>query len=178
MLFESVKKRGPPQQPPWLYRYYRCCYTSINRWGNFLTATTLISILLMIKTEVLYFVFQEKEKKESDIQPSILEILDTRNSCSTFTHPSAHTPGAVGSHLCCGARGAVGGSVPCSRAPRRGIEGEESAVYSLPYLQSQQDRDLNLQPFDYETDSLTIRPRHPRRTSTAYKYRQDIQCSA
>uniref|UniRef100_A0A672NBY8 Palmitoyltransferase n=1 Tax=Sinocyclocheilus grahami TaxID=75366 RepID=A0A672NBY8_SINGR len=29
-----------------------------------------------------------------------------------------HTPGAVGSHLCCGARGAVGGSVPCSRAPQ------------------------------------------------------------
>ncbi len=26
-----------------------------------------------------------------------------------------HTPGAVGSLLCCGARGAVGGSVPCSR---------------------------------------------------------------
>ncbi len=43
-----------------------------------------------------------------------------------------HTPGAVGSHLCCGARGAVGGLVPCSRAPRRIIEGEESAVHLLP----------------------------------------------
>ncbi len=31
-----------------------------------------------------------------------------------LTHPSAHTPGAVGSRHC-GARGAVGGSVPCSR---------------------------------------------------------------
>ncbi len=31
-----------------------------------------------------------------------------------LTHPSAHTPGAVGSRRC-GARGAVGGSVPCSR---------------------------------------------------------------
>ncbi len=30
-----------------------------------------------------------------------------------LTHPSAHTPGAVGSRHC-GARGAVGGSVPCS----------------------------------------------------------------
>ncbi len=29
-----------------------------------------------------------------------------------------HTPGAVGSHLCCGALGAFGGSVPCSRAPQ------------------------------------------------------------
>ncbi len=46
-----------------------------------------------------------------------------------LTHPSAHTqqwththrehtPGAVGSHLCCGARGAFGGLVPCSRAPQ------------------------------------------------------------
>ncbi len=43
----------------------------------------------MIKTEVLYFVFQKKEKKESDIQPSM--VTHTRNSCSTFTHPSAHT---------------------------------------------------------------------------------------
>ncbi len=31
-----------------------------------------------------------------------------------LTHPSAHTPGAVGSRRC-GARGEVGGSVPCSR---------------------------------------------------------------
>ncbi len=29
-----------------------------------------------------------------------------------------HTPGAVGSHLCCGARRAVGGSVTSSRAPQ------------------------------------------------------------
>ncbi len=33
----------------------------------------------------------------------------------THTAVNTHTPGAVGSHLCCGARGAVGGSVPCSR---------------------------------------------------------------
>ncbi len=31
-----------------------------------------------------------------------------------LTHPSAHTPGAVGSRHC-GARGAVGGSVPCPK---------------------------------------------------------------
>ncbi len=31
-----------------------------------------------------------------------------------LTHPSAHTLGAVGSRHC-GAQGAVGGSVPCSR---------------------------------------------------------------
>ncbi|GAA6083699.1 uncharacterized [Tachysurus ichikawai] len=48
---------------------------------------------------------------------------------------------SVGSHLCCGARGAVGGSVPCSRAP-----------------QSWPARDSNPQPSGYESDSLTIRP--------------------
>ncbi len=37
-----------------------------------------------------------------------------------LTHPSAHTPGAVGSRRC-GTRGAVGGSVPCSRvSPQSG----------------------------------------------------------
>ncbi len=38
-----------------------------------------------------------------------------------WTHTHTHTPwtpGAVGSHSCCDARAAVGGSVPCSRAPR------------------------------------------------------------
>ncbi len=55
----------------------------------------------------------------------------THIAVNTHTH-CEHTPGAVGSHLCCGTQGAVGGSVPCSRAPRRGFEGGESAVHSLP----------------------------------------------
>ncbi len=55
----------------------------------------------------------------------------TRNLCSAF-HPSKcthtavsseHTPGAVGSHFCCGARGAVGGSVLAQGHLSRGIEG-------------------------------------------------------
>ncbi len=65
--------------------------------------------------------------KWRDIRPSM--VTHTRNLCSAInpskvhTHSSEHThrehtPGAVGSHLCCGARGAVGGSVPCSRAPQ------------------------------------------------------------
>ncbi len=49
----------------------------------------------------------------------------------THTH-QVQKPGAVGSHLCCDARGAVVGSVSCSRAPRCGIEGGESAGHSLP----------------------------------------------
>ncbi len=49
----------------------------------------------------------------------------TRPSAHTHTHTQQrvvnththreHTTGAEGSNLCCGARGAVGGSVPCSR---------------------------------------------------------------
>ncbi len=60
--------------------------------------------------------------KWRDIQPSM--VTHTQNSCSACnpskvnTHRSEHTPGAVGSRLCCGARGSVGGSVPCSRAPQ------------------------------------------------------------
>ncbi len=45
---------------------------------------------------------------------------------SEHTHRE-HTPGAVGSHLCSGARGAVGGPVPCSRVS--GIEGGERELY-------------------------------------------------
>ncbi len=65
--------------------------------------------------------------KWCDTRPSM--VTHTRNLCSAFnpskvhtqqwTHTHReHTPGAVGNHLCCGARGAVGGSVPCSRAPQ------------------------------------------------------------
>ncbi len=88
-------------------------------------------------------------------------------SCSAFNTHTMNTPGAVGSHLCCGALGAVGGPVPCSRAPRHGIEGGESTVYSPPtptqpttphhHLQSLPARDSNLQPLDYESNSITIR---------------------
>ncbi len=58
--------------------------------------------------------------------------------------------------------GEVEGSVPCSRAPQS--QCWESAVHSHPptylptYLQFLPDRDSNSQPFDYESDSLTIRP--------------------
>ncbi len=70
-------------------------------------------------------------------------------------HTHIHTRGAVGSHLCCSARGAVRGSEPCSRAPRRGIEGGESPVHSF-HLQFLPDRDSNLQPFDYKSDYLPL----------------------
>ncbi len=42
------------------------------------------------------------------------------------------TPGAVGSHLCCGTRGAVGVWCLAQGHLSRGIEGGKSAVHSLP----------------------------------------------
>ncbi len=53
----------------------------------------------------------------------------------------------MGTHLYCGAQGAVGGSVPCSRVPHRGIEGGESAVHSLPPLIIPAGRRLELTTF-------------------------------
>ncbi len=46
---------------------------------------------------------------------TVVQSITSSEMCSLhLTHPSAHTPGAVGSRHC-GACGAVGGSVPCSR---------------------------------------------------------------
>ncbi len=52
-------------------------------------------------------------------------LCSASNPSKVHTHGSehrhnvhTHTHGAVGSNLCCGTRGAVGGSVPCSRAPQ------------------------------------------------------------
>ncbi len=73
------------------------------------------------KIYISYICYKVDSYSESEIQTSM--VTHTLNSCSTFTHPSAHiqqwththrehTPGAAGSYLCCGARRAVGGSVP------------------------------------------------------------------
>ncbi len=102
-------------------------------------------------------------KSESDVRPSM--VTNTRNLCSAFipskehTHSSEHTPGAVGSHLCCGARGAVEGSVPCSRTPQSWYWGWRKLT--PPTYNSFQTWDSNSQPLGYESNSLTIRPRLP-----------------
>ncbi len=78
------------------------------------------------------------------------------------THSSEHTPRAVGSHLSCGARGAVGGSLPCSRAPRVWCWGwRERWTFPPPTYNPCQYRDSNPRALGYESDSLTIRPRLP-----------------
>ncbi len=95
-------------------------------------------------------------------------VTHTRNLCSAFipskvhTHSSEHTPGAVGSHLCCGARGAVGGSVPCSRAPQSWYwRWRERCTFTPPTYNPCRTWDSNPRPLGYESNSLTIRPQLP-----------------
>ncbi len=74
---------------------------------------------------------------------------------------NTHTPWTVGSHLFCGARGRVWGSVPCSRASQSWYWGWRESCTFTPHIQVLPDWDSNSQPLDYESDSLTIRPGLP-----------------
>ncbi len=101
-------------------------------------------------------------------------VTHTRNWSSAFnpskcTHRAVssehthceHAPRAVGSH-CSSARGAVGGSVPCSRAPQSWYWGwRECCSFTIPTFSPCRTWDSNPQPLDYKSDSLTIRPRLP-----------------
>ncbi len=69
----------------------------------------------------------------SNVPTHISEHTHSVNTHTPWTHTlREHTPGAVGSHLCCGARGAVGGSVPYSRAPQSWYWWWSPAGHSLP----------------------------------------------
>ncbi len=81
-----------------------------------------------------------------------------------LTHPSAHsqqwTHTRSSGQPYCGARGAVGGSVPCSRvSPQSWYWRWESTCYSLPPDNPCRTWESNLQPLGYKSNSLTIRPR-------------------
>ncbi len=94
-------------------------------------------------------------------------VTHTQNLCSAFnpskcTHSSEHTPGAVGSQ-CCGARGAVGGPVPCSRvSPQSWYWGwRERWLFTPPTYNPCRTWDSNPRPSGYKSNSLSIRPRLP-----------------
>ncbi len=84
-----------------------------------------------------------------------------------LTHPSAHsqqwTHTRSSGQPCCGARGAVGGSVPCSRvSPQSWYWGwREHLLFTPPTDNPCRTWDSNLQPLGYKSNSLTIRPRLP-----------------
>ncbi len=76
-----------------------------------------------------------------------------------FTHPKwTHTRSR--GQPCYGARGAVGGSVPCSRTPQSWYWGWRERWLFTPYNPCRT-WDSNPQPLDYKSNSLTIRPRLP-----------------
>ncbi len=101
--------------------------------------------------------------KWRDMWPSM--VTHIRNLCSAVNPSKVHTQSsehtqAVGSHLCCGARGAVGGSVPCSRVSAQSWYWgwRERWLFTAPTYNSCRTWDSNPQPLDYESDSLSIRP--------------------
>ncbi len=61
-------------------------------------------------------------------------VTHTQNFAPHLTHPSAHTPGAVGSLLCCSTQGSVGGSGFFTQGTHLslGIKGGENARSLLP----------------------------------------------
>ncbi len=92
----------------------------------------------------------------------------TRNLCTVFnpskvhTHSSEHTHHEHTHPEHCGARGTIEGSLPCSRAPQLWYwRWRERCTYTPPTYNSCRTWDSNAQPLDYESDSLTIRPRLP-----------------
>ncbi len=92
----------------------------------------------------------------------IYPILSAHTQQWTHTHRE-HTPGAVGSHLCCGTGEQLWVQFLAQGSHlSRGIEGgRERCTFTPPTYNSCWTWDLNSQPLGYESDSLTIRPRLP-----------------
>ncbi len=95
-----------------------------------------------------------------------------------LTHPSAHsqqwTHTRSSGQPFCGARGAVGGSVPCSRVSPQSWywRWREHLLFTPPTDNPCLTWESNLQPLGYKSNSLTIRPRLPNvmlYPHTAYK---------
>ncbi len=82
----------------------------------------------------------------------------TQTAVNAHTH-TVNTPGAVGSHLCCGARGAVGCSVSCSRAPQSWYWRWRELYIHSPHRQFLPDLRLELATFRLWVWLSTIRPR-------------------
>ncbi len=98
----------------------------------------------IIKNNIQIGNVEEEEYFFLFVTYTIIQIIASSEMCFLhLTHPSIHTPGAVGRRRC-GVRGAVGGSVPCSRV---------SVVDN-----SCQSRDSNPQP---RVTSPTLNPLEP-----------------
>ncbi len=94
-----------------------------------------------------------------------------------LTHPSAHsqqwTHTRSSGQPYCGARGAVGGSVPCSRVSPQSWywRWREHLLFTPPTDNPCRTWESNLQPLGYKSNSLTIRPRLPHKLYRSKLYR-------
>ncbi len=93
-----------------------------------------------------------------------------------LTHPSAHsqqwTHTRSSGQPFCSARGAVGGSVPCSRVSPQSWywRWREHLLFTPPTDNPCRTWESNLQPLGYKSNSLTIRPRLPPSYKASYTY--------
>ncbi len=90
-------------------------------------------------------------------------VAHTQNSCSTFTHPSAHTQQWTHTHpeQWAAMYAAVPGEQLGVQCLAQGhlvmvLKVERVLYIHFPHRQSLLDRDSNSQPFDYESDSLPL----------------------
>ncbi len=111
--------------------------------------------------------WQKRERKEREVVCGqvwwpILGICPLH-----LTHPSAHsqqwTHTWSSGQPYCGARGAVGGSVPCSRVSPQSWywRWREHLLFTPPTDNPCRTWESNRQPLGYKSNSLTIRPRLP-----------------
>ncbi len=115
--------------------------------GNLLRMFCIVIYLHILAAIFFNFYFFHFEVRCGQVWWPILGIYALQ-----LTHPSAHThrehtPGAVGSQ-CCGTRGAVGGTVPCSRVSPLSWywRWRECSLFTPPTDNSCRARDSNLQP--------------------------------
>ncbi len=98
-----------------------------------------------------------------------LPIQSAHTHTHTHTQQYTHTPGAVCSHLCGGTRGAVGGSVSCSRAPSSWYwRWTECWTFTPPPTTIPAGPRLELTTFPLWVRLSTIRPRLPRKVFGKY----------
>ncbi len=114
-----------------------------------------------------YLIRKEKREREREVVCGqvwwpILGICPLH-----LTHPSAHsqqwTHTWSSGQPYCGARGAVGGSVPCSRVSPQSWywRWREHLLFTPPTDNPCRTWESNRQPLGYKSNSLTSRPRLP-----------------
>ncbi len=147
----------------WLYNFSICCMTTQWTVCLLLYRETIIAgceyiVRCALKQTLVSYLFFDKlkwkwkVKSESDIRQSM--VTHTRNLCSAFNPSKVHTHTAVNTHPEQWA--AIYASAPGEQLGVRclaqghlshGIEGGESAVHSLPHLQSLLNLRLELTTF-------------------------------